>query len=1305
MLVGREGVLRRVTALLDEARRGRSATLVLVGDAGLGKTALLEEAVRLAGDMRILAATGVESELELPFASLHELFRPVLDRLPRLPGPQAHALGAALALEQGEPDALAVGAGALSLLVELADEAPTLVVLDDAHWLDRASADALTFAARRLIGEQLAFLVASRPGLPTPFEPFPRVELEPLGIEDARKLLTRRSEPVAAADEQRLVAAAAGNPLVLLELPVELAGELPASATPRERLTRAFSSRVEELSAPARLGLLLAAAEPDAAAVRRVAERLQLELTDPLAEAEAAGLVRFAGDQVAFRHPVVRSLVYSGATAAERRAVHQALAEALSERAERDRRAWHLAAAAEGVDEQVAAALEETAERAASRGGHAAGAHALERAARLSPDRAEAARRLYEASRAAFWAGEAAHARELAEEALPLADDPLLHADLIQQLGGIGDWQGAQPAGERLPQGARADRGARRRAGGPDALRRDHAQPQVLRRGRRRRAGAAARGRRPRGRPVVAAPHALRRGRRLPGRGRARAAMELFRELADHYAMPAGFAFDYLALEWYDVLRASLDETLREGRAKGNRLRIVWNQSCAAHLELRLGRLDAAVAAAAEAIQLGEVIDTPALVGVASAALAGCRPGAAGGRVHRERAGGAGRAVSGWATASRRCRPSGAGAARARRGSAGGRDRAAGAGRADLGGEHGRRAQRGRLRPDLIEAHAAAGARRRGGGLAGALRGIADGRRPPLGPGGVGALRGDPRSGRLVRRAFTRAIDLLEGWPLPLELARTRLAYGERLRRQGRRRDARVQLRSGHDSFRSRRDPLAGARGRRASRYRRAGRRPSAASRRPHSAGAEHLAPRRRGEDEQGDRRRHVPQPEDDRVPPREHVPEAGHPLAGGARAYRLVVRILLVSQMYPGPDDPDLGVFVAQLERALEDRGHVFDRAVIDTRSGGHARSLRLLRDARSAARRFRPDVVYAHFLVPAGLAGSLASRAPLVVTAHGQDVANVGTRAGIATATRYVVRRAAAVVAVSGWLRSELERKVPDARGKVEVVDCGVDLSRFRPEPAPDGPPSYLCIGSLTGRKNVVRLASAFERLGEGTLTFVGDGPLRPQLEGRPGIELAGHVPHDEIPARLCAARVVCGPSLVEPFGQALLEALAGGRPVVATNVGGPPEFDRPEAGVLVDPLDEDEILEGLRRAAELPRPNEAAVAAAREHDVRRQAEKIEAILQPAAARPAPAEGLGGGAARGAGVRAAARAGDVRLDRAQVVAEVHVALHDDGVDQPPEDRSERRGDDVDPEAGRRGADEGGAEAPRRVHGRARTG
>jgi glycosyltransferase involved in cell wall biosynthesis len=326
-------------------------------------------------------------------------------------------------------------------------------------------------------------------------------------------------------------------------------------------------------------------------------------------------------------------------------------------------------------------------------------------------------------------------------------------------------------------------------------------------------------------------------------------------------------------------------------------------------------------------------------------------------------------------------------------------------------------------------------------------------------------------------------------------------------------------------------------------------------------------------------------------------------------------MKILLVSQMYPGPSAPDLGVFVRGLEEQLTARGHEVRRAVLDSRRRGKRKYLGLARDTFAEARRFGPDVVYAHFLVPTGLIGALAGRAPLVVTAHGRDVRNVGWLPGIGAATRFVVRRAAKVIAVSDYLRRELEAKVPEARGKTEVVDSGVDLERFTVEPAPNGAPRYLCIGSLTERKNVLRLASAFERVGEGTLTFVGDGPLRGGLDGRPGIELTGALPYDRIPAQIAAAHVVCQPSLIEPFGQALLEAMASGRSVVATRIGGPPEFVPPEAGVLVDPADEGALVEALRVARGLPRPNLAARAAAERHDVRRQAEKVEAILEQAA------------------------------------------------------------------------------------------
>lgn len=327
---------------------------------------------------------------------------------------------------------------------------------------------------------------------------------------------------------------------------------------------------------------------------------------------------------------------------------------------------------------------------------------------------------------------------------------------------------------------------------------------------------------------------------------------------------------------------------------------------------------------------------------------------------------------------------------------------------------------------------------------------------------------------------------------------------------------------------------------------------------------------------------------------------------------------------MYPGPADPDLGVFVANLERELEARGHEIQRAVVDRRTGGIGKHARLLGDSVHAAWRFHPDVVYAHFLFPAGLIAALASRAPLVVTAHGQDVANIGSIPGVRATTRYVVRRATAIVAVSEWLRGQLEEAVPDAQGKTEVADCGVDLSRFAPSDhsvarvALDwdgGGTAFLCLGGLTERKNVLRLARAFERRGEGTLTFVGDGPLRGALAGRRGIRLVGRVPHADVPCWIAAADVMCQPSLVEPFGLATLEAMASGRSVVATRVGGPPEFVPPEAGVLVDPEDETALVAALEAATKLPRPNLAAREAAEAHDVTLQAVRVEAILLRAA------------------------------------------------------------------------------------------
>lgn len=335
-------------------------------------------------------------------------------------------------------------------------------------------------------------------------------------------------------------------------------------------------------------------------------------------------------------------------------------------------------------------------------------------------------------------------------------------------------------------------------------------------------------------------------------------------------------------------------------------------------------------------------------------------------------------------------------------------------------------------------------------------------------------------------------------------------------------------------------------------------------------------------------------------------------------------MRILLVTQMWPGPSALDLGVFVFDIARELRRVGHEVEVSAIDRRGGGPSKYARLSAAAVVAARRFRPDVVFAHFLFPAGAAGAAAAaaaRVPLVVMAHGTDVENARRSRVLARATRLVTDRAAAVICNSRWLAGRLG----PVRGAVEIIDCGVDLEVFTPRAADaararvgwgaDGP-AFLAVGSLIERKAVVELADAFARLGRGSLAFVGDGPLRAQLDGRPGVHLAGRVPHGEVADWIAACDVLCQPSLAEPFGQAALEGMAMERSVVATAEGGPPEFVTPAAGVLVSPGDPAALTDALARAAALPVPNPAAREAAAEHDVRRQVARMAAVLERAVA-----------------------------------------------------------------------------------------
>jgi glycosyltransferase involved in cell wall biosynthesis len=337
-------------------------------------------------------------------------------------------------------------------------------------------------------------------------------------------------------------------------------------------------------------------------------------------------------------------------------------------------------------------------------------------------------------------------------------------------------------------------------------------------------------------------------------------------------------------------------------------------------------------------------------------------------------------------------------------------------------------------------------------------------------------------------------------------------------------------------------------------------------------------------------------------------------------------MRILEVTQMWPSPEQPDLGSFLVPLTRELEALGHDVEVSSISERGGSRSKYLRLVRESRAAARRLKPEVVFAHFLFPSGAAGALAARAagvPLVVMAHGQDVANLGRIPGVTAATRWVLGRSSAVICNSRWLADQLVERIPSAEPKIEIADCGVDLDAFSPRPAGearqalgwdgDGP-AFVCVGSLIDRKNVVRLAEAFAGLGRGRLAFVGDGPLRGQLEGRTGVTLVGRVPQSEVPRWVAACDVLCQPSLREPFGQATLEAMAMARNVVATTVGGPPEFVTAEAGVLVDPENTDDLLRALDGAAGMPSPNAAAREAAGAHDVKTMAARMSTVLERA-------------------------------------------------------------------------------------------
>jgi DNA-binding CsgD family transcriptional regulator len=398
--------------LLAHVREGQSAVLVIRGEAGIGKTALLRYAARQASGLRVAQVTGVEAEMELPFAGIHQLCAPVLEKVDVLPQPQQDALNVALGLASGDvPDRFLVGLAALGLLSAAAEERPLLCLVDDAQWLDAASGMILGFVARRLGAESVAIVVGVRePNTRHDFDGLPELPLSGLAEQDARILLMR-AVPGRLDDRvrDRIVAETRGNPLALLDLPrsvsaAELAGgfELLVATDLPHQLEDHYLQRAGELPEATQRLLLLAAAEPigDATLVWRAAHRLGIDMS-ALAPAEDAQLVE-VGARVRFRHPLVRSAVYRGAVVTERRDAHRALAEATDPDTDPDRRAWHRAHAAVGVDEEVAAELERSADRAQARGGAAAAAAFLACAAELTPDPAGRGRRALAAAQAKF---------------------------------------------------------------------------------------------------------------------------------------------------------------------------------------------------------------------------------------------------------------------------------------------------------------------------------------------------------------------------------------------------------------------------------------------------------------------------------------------------------------------------------------------------------------------------------------------------------------------------------------------------------------------------------------------------------------------------------------------------------------------------------------------------------------------------------------------------------------------------------------------------------------------------------------
>lgn len=633
MLLGRGTELERLHALLDGARRGASAALIIHGEPGIGKTALLRRAVADADNFCLLRVQPLEAEAELPFAGLADLVRPVLGLLDRIPAPQRAALSGALALGPPAPgDRFGVAAGTLSLLAAAGEAAPVLAVVDDAHWLDQPSREALLFAARRLASERVVLLLGMRDRDWIAQAGVDALRLGGLFVEAAAALVDRAGAPVSAAVRARIVEETGGNPLAILEAVSAFGSErLDGGASVArplpvgDALERAFAAQLEGLPDDTRRALLVAAASETGDRSEILAALAAAGLDGAALElAEREGVIALADGRISFRHPLVRSAAYHLHDPVERRAAHAALAEALGE-AGGERAAWHHALASAGPDDHVAQLLETAAGDAFTRSAYSAAAGAFEAAAAVSTHDDDRLRRLTGAGRALVLAGEPARAADLLADALPLASDPLARADMQQLRGAAMLFTRPIPETYGLLV-AEAERVAPHNRSLAAAMLTNAALGSFM-------AAEVPRAERTARRALDVAPDGtpaavfatLALGLAVANLGRVREATALvepllalpglFEEIGEFTIAVAGICNGFSWLERFDDARRTLESIVAAARAAGAPAVLPFPLAAISELELREGKVASAYAAAAESVQLaietGQIVEAP----------------------------------------------------------------------------------------------------------------------------------------------------------------------------------------------------------------------------------------------------------------------------------------------------------------------------------------------------------------------------------------------------------------------------------------------------------------------------------------------------------------------------------------------------------------------------------------------------------------------------------------------------------------------------------------------------------------------